>query len=54
MNLYYTFLGKASCSINDSVIEHNINIWKCNPLAGSSYIKLLKELDYPRKRLINI
>ena len=25
-----------------------------NPLAGSSYIKLTKELDHPRKGLINI
>ena len=25
-----------------------------NPLAGSSYIKLVKGLDHPRKRLINI
>ena len=32
----------------------NINISKYNPLAGSSYIKLLKELDHPRRGLINI
>ena len=31
-----------------------INISKYNPLAGSSYIKLLKELDHPRRGLINI
>ena len=31
-----------------------IYISKYNPLANSSYIKLLKELDHPRKRLINI
>ena len=36
------------------VIEHNINISKYNPLAGSNYIKLPKELDHPRKGLINI
>ena len=40
--------------IIDSVIEHNIKFSKYNPLAGSSYIKLLQELDYPRKGLINI
>ena len=27
---------------------------KCNSLAGNSYIKLPKELDHPRKGLINI
>ena len=37
-----------------SVMDHNISISKYNPLAGSSYIKLLKELDHPRKGLINI
>ena len=38
----------------DSIIDHSINISKYNLLAGSSYIKLPKELDHPRKRLINI
>ena len=33
------------------VIDHNINVSKYNPLAGSSYIKLPKELDHPRKGL---
>ena len=47
-------LGKDSDWIIDSVTEHNISISKYNPLAGSSYIKLLKELDHPRKGLINI
>ena len=42
-------LGKGSGWIIDSVIEHNISISKYNPLAGSIYIKLLKELDHPRK-----
>ena len=40
-------LGKGSGWITDSVIEHDINISKYNPLAGSSYIKLQKELDHP-------
>ena len=35
-------------------MEHNINISKYNPLAGSIYIKLPKALDHPRKGLINI
>ena len=36
------------------VIDHTIGISKYNPLTGSSYIKLPKELDHPRKGLINI
>ena len=40
--------------IIDSVIVHNINISKYNISAGSSYINLTKELDYPRKGLIHI
>ena len=40
--------------IIDSVIEHNISTAKYNPLASGSYIRLLKELDHPRKGLINI
>ena len=47
-------LGKVSGSVIDSVIKHDINISKYNPLAGSSYLKLPKELDHPRKRLISI
>ena len=48
------FLGKGSGWIIDSVIDHTISISKYNPLPGSSYIKLPKELDHPRKGLINI
>ena len=47
-------LGKGSGWIIDSVIDHTISISKYNPLAGNMYIKLPKELDHPRKRLINI
>ena len=47
-------LGKGSGWIIDSVIDHTISISKYNPLAGNSYIKLPKELDHPRKGLINI
>ena len=42
-------LGKNSGWIIDSVIQHNINISKCNPLDGSSYIKLPKEVDNSTK-----
>ena len=40
--------------IIDSIIDHTISISKYNPLAGSSYIKLSKELDHTRKGLIDI
>ena len=39
--------------IIDSVIDHTISISKYNPLAGSSHIKLPKDLDHVRKGLIN-
>ena len=38
----------------DLAIDPNINISKCNPLAGSSYVKLPKESNDPKKDLINI
>ena len=45
--------GKGSVWIIDSCIGHITNMSKYNPLAGSSYVKLSKELDHPRKaRLI--
>ena len=44
-------LAKGSGWIIDSVIDHTISISKYNPLAGSSYIKLPKELDHVRKGL---
>ena len=47
-------LGKGWGWFTDSVIDDNISISKYNPLAGNSYIKLLKDLDHPRKGLINI
>ena len=47
-------LGKGPGWIIDSVIDHTISNSKYNPLVGSSYIKLQKELDHPGKGLINI
>ena len=47
-------LRKGLGWIIDSVIDHAISISKYNPLARSSYIKLPKQLDHPRKGLINI
>ena len=40
--------GKSSGWIIDLFINHNIRTSKYNPLAGSSYIKVLKGLDHPR------
>ena len=48
------YLEKGSGRTTDSVIDHTISISKYNPLAKSSYIKLPKELDHPRKGLINV
>ena len=45
-------LGQGSGWIIDSAIDHNINISKYNPLAGGSNIRLLKDLDHPRKGLL--
>ena len=47
-------LGKGSSWIIDSVIDHTVSISKYNPLGGSTYTKLPRALDHPRKRLINI
>ena len=48
------YLGKGSGWIIDSLIDHAISILKYNLLAGSSYLKLPKEVDHPEKGLINI
>ena len=47
-------LGKVLGWITDSVIDHNINISKQDPLAGSRYEKLPNELGHPRIGLVNI
>ena len=47
-------LGKVSGWIIDSVNYHIISNSKYNPLTGSSNVKLLKDLDHPKKGLINI
>ena len=43
----------SGCTI-DSVIEQNICVWKYKPLIASMYIKLSKELNHSRKRLVNV
>ena len=47
-------LGKGSGWIIESVIDHAISISKYNPLGGSSYTKLPRALDHPKKGLIII
>ena len=42
--------SKNSWWIIDSVIDHTICISKYDPLTGSNYMKLPKELGHPRKR----
>ena len=45
---------ESSCWIIDFSIDHDVNISQYNPLAGSSYIKLLKKLIHLKKPFINI
>ena len=47
------YLGKGLGWLTDIVIDRSISISKYNPLAGSSYIKLLKELNHLKNSLIN-
>ena len=47
-------LGKGSGWITDLFIDHTISISKYDPLAGSSYIKPPKDINHPKKGLINI
>ena len=47
-------LAKSSSWITDSIIDSTISASKNIPLAGSSYFKLPKELDHPRKKTTNI
>ena len=54
LKLEETSLEKGLGWIINSLIDHNISISKYNPLAGGSCIKLPKELEHPRKGLVNI
>ena len=47
-------LGKHWVWVIDLVIDHTISISKYDPLAGSSYIKPPKDINHPKKGLINI
>ena len=47
-------LGKKFDWITDSFVDHTISISKYNHFAGSSYVKLPKELNHPKKSFVNI
>ena len=47
-------LEKVRVGIIIAIVNHTINILKYKPLSGSSYIKLPKELDYPKQDLNEI
>ena len=47
-------LGKSLGWIIDSVEDRTINVSTYNPLTGSSYLELPKELDHQEKSLIDI
>ena len=51
-NIMSMILGKGSGWIIDIAIDHNISISKYNPLVGSSYIKLPKELDHSESLIV--
>ena len=56
-SIYTTIITNVQKSLAKSsgwITDHTISISKYNPLASSNYIKLPKELDHPRKGLINI
>ena len=48
------WINNGSSWIFESIESQYINISNYSPLLGSSYVKLLTELDHPRKELINI
>ena len=48
------YLGKVSGWIINSAFHHNIDKSKYYPVTGNSYIELPKELNHPRKGLINV
>ena len=52
--LYQTYKISRKRFGLDYWFSHTINISKYHTLASSSYIKLPKELDHPKKCLINI
>ena len=57
LKLYQTFKNlqeKVQGGLLIQSLKNTISISKYYPLAGNSYIKLPKELDHPRKGLINV
>ena len=54
MSYIQKFFGEGSAWTIDFVIDCTISTSKYNPLAASTYVKLQKELDHPRKWFIHI
>ena len=48
------YQAEGSDQAIDSVVKQNITVLKYEPLSGSIYIKLAKELNHSIKSLINI
>ena len=51
---YKTFKEKVQAGLLIQSSDHNINVPRYHILVGSSYIKLPKQFDHPRKNLINV
>ena len=54
MTIIWRHQAKGPGWTTDSVIKQNIDVSKYKTISGSSYIKLPKELNHPRKCLINV
>ena len=48
------WINEGSGWIVDSILSEYLNVSKCAPLFGSSFIELFGELRHPKKGLINI
>lgn len=48
------WVSQGSGWIIDHIEGHYLNVYKCNPLEGNSYIPLPEELRHHRKGLVNI
>jgi len=53
-NMIQKWVSQGSGWVVDHVESHFLNVSKCTPLEGKSYIPLPKELQHHNKGLINI
>ena len=54
LNKIDQWISEGSAWVIQTVDNHFINVVKYNPMKGLSYIKLLKELQNPKKGLISL